>query len=112
MSEIEKLLEIMEAEGESIDFTPDPVEPLIIPKSIKKFIDKREIKRGTLRVSTHQIYSEYRNFVSRRTEFCGKTEFFRHFSKLFEQKRTKKQRYYLLDKEISCQKEAKKNTQR
>ena len=68
---------------------------LLIEESskISKFIREYKINSGIDRIPTHVIYYTYK------VKFGGdlsKIEFFRHFNKLFTQRRTGKQRVYML----------------
>ena len=66
------------------------------PSPISKFIREFKVHSGVDRIPTHVLYYTYKE------KFRGelsKIEFFRHFKKEFTQRRTGKQRVYLLDAE-------------
>jgi len=77
-------------------------------RSVIRFIEDLGIEGGDVRVPPSRIYYEYKmhwNEISQRNK-CSKIAFFRTFKQLFKQKRTKKQRYYMLNDKINTTPEA------
>tara|TARA_R100001086_G_scaffold249698_1_gene190430 strand:+ start:4498 stop:4935 length:438 start_codon:yes stop_codon:yes gene_type:complete len=68
-------------------------------KSVSRFIEEYPIKPGTDLVPNYVIFYTYRILWKGLTHSnkCNKIVFFRNFNKQFNQKRTGKQRYYLVD---------------
>lgn len=66
---------------------------------VKRFIEDLDIKTGVERVSTSVIFHAYimKWKGQSREKKLKKIEFFRQFKRYFNQTRTGKQRYYLLD---------------
>lgn len=79
-----------------------------VAPSVIRFVGEYEIEEGTEKVPTQIIYYYYKKVWdgAGKNNKCSKIEFFRSFNKLFKQKRTKRQRYYLLNDKITNTKEA------
>lgn len=68
-------------------------------ETVLAFIRAKSITSGLVRVPTYKIFHEYQVMwtARNRNDKIGRTGFFRIFSRYFEQIRTGKQRYYLLN---------------
>ena len=67
--------------------------------SCDRFVTKHKIKQGSLRIPVFVIFYTYMKVYKAAPleEKWSRRHFFRLFKKKFEQRRTGKQRYYLLD---------------
>lgn len=94
--EIDKLLEIANQEGDS---NSESSSNNITNKSVYDFIKAFNIASGETKVPNYMIFFKYITYKRERNEAgkCGKTEFFRHFKKEFNQVRSNSCRYYLLN---------------
>ncbi len=87
---VEDLLKLLEESDESPASSVDKVDKT----KIDDFIGAYFITEGPCRIPTHVIYYTYK------VKYGGdlsKIEFFRQFKKKFEQRRTGRQRVYMLD---------------
>ena len=67
-------------------------------KDVERFIKKLNIQPGENKVPTYVIYYTFTTWANENwTRKWRPTEFFRTFKKHFEQKRTGRQRYYMLN---------------
>jgi hypothetical protein len=67
-------------------------------KDVLRFIRKKELERGEIKVPTYVIYYHYA--IWRQSQWgkpYGKEEFFRTFKQRFEQKRSGNQRFYMIN---------------
>jgi len=88
--DLQELLDLLEKGSEkSPDLVPEET------SKISGFIREYKICGGVDRVVIHVIYYTYKEKYGGE---LSKIEFFRHFKKEFMQKRTGKQRVYMLDK--------------
>jgi hypothetical protein len=102
--DIDELLSLIEEDDEVV--TPEEDESSKLKRvnsRVLRFIKEKDVKTGGAKIPTFVVYYHYAMFagVSR----VGKTEFFRTFGQYFEQKRTKNQRFYLLDPELNLSRE-------
>jgi hypothetical protein len=67
--------------------------------NVKDFLKERDIMEGDALIPNYKIYHDYCKEWNPRGKKLSKIQFFRTLSKIFESKRTKDTRYYLLAKE-------------
>ena len=73
---------------------------------VLRFIKSHGLQKGEIRVPSYRIYYCFIKWAPQNwSKTWGNTEFFRIFKKQFEQKRTGRQRYYLLNTPIDETKE-------
>lgn len=91
---IEELLEIVEKNSKEEVHNNFAEDKTHFPKFIAEF----SIKPGKTKYPTFIIYYYYKKMFKPSSRYkMSKIDFFRKFSKVYVQKRTNKQRYYLLD---------------
>jgi len=98
MSNHEELIKLLEEETNAKKFVT-PKRKTKYAYSVEAFIKKFKIKPGPFKVPTHVIYYLYSKYITINNNYirCKKEEFFRTFKKHFEQIRTGRQRYYLIN---------------
>lgn len=87
----QELIELARQEGESVrNFRDDK-------SNLPKFIREFNITTGDIKVPNYLIYYVYRISWRPQGKKMSKIEFMRRLSKVFDQKRTGKVRYYMLN---------------
>ena len=81
---------------ELLDLLEEIEKPKVISGPLDEFINNFNIVSGDEKVPTHVLYFTY---CKSTTNPISKIHFFRLFSKLFTQKRSRSQRFYLLNKD-------------
>jgi hypothetical protein len=97
MADIDELLKLLDEKIDKLEADKTASKP--INESTERFIKTCNIKNGVDRISNDIIYYTYQKkyVASMGEEKWSKVHFFRLFNKHFNQVRTGKQRYYLLD---------------
>ena len=88
-----ELLEIVNQDGRSISTLHDD------KSNVKDYIKEREVRDGITLVPNFYLYYHYHKVWNPTGKKLSKIGFLRKMNVVFEQKRTKKVRYYLLDQE-------------
>jgi hypothetical protein len=95
---LDELLDILENDDNYKENTRRPKEE---NKFVNKFINEKSLGPGSVKTPTYIIYYFFhywfRGNHPLKLKVPGKTEFFRTFNKYFEQKRSKKQRFYYIN---------------
>lgn len=86
--DLQDLLDLLEEKE------PEKAPDLPVDSEISGFINEYKIRSGTCRIPTYVIYYTYKEKYDGE---LSKIQFFREFKKEFIQRRTGKQRVYLLD---------------
>jgi len=89
---LDELLRLIEEKDS--EKSPDLPSPLIKLSEVEKFIREKKIHSGVDRVPTHIVYYTYKEVWGGQ---LSKIHFFREFKAFFDQRRTGKQRVYMLD---------------
>ena len=101
--DINELLKLLDSEETPIEKVKveDPTSIRRQNKDVLNFIRKMEIDRGFKKYPSYLIYYHYAIWarVTGRKKFSS-IEFFKTFKQLFTQKRTGKQRYYLINEKL------------
>jgi len=93
--DLDELLSILE----NTDETEEKIQkPFKDNRRVINFINENNIKVGDIKFPTYVVYYHFAKWCGKFRD--GKSEFFRTFSKHFEQKRSKNQRFYLLDESL------------
>jgi hypothetical protein len=101
---LQELLDLIE--GEETKGTEEVVIPSKDNKEVIKFLKKTGLAPGENKVPTYIIYYAYREWaVANWVKVWKKEEFFRTFKRYFTQKRTGRQRYYLINDAIQLTEE-------
>ena len=101
--DLKELEALLQEEIEGPKEVEAPEKPRYENKDVMRFIRNNNIVSGTEKVPSYVIFYAFGQWVRRHagTRVWGKEEFFRTFKQHFEQKRTGRQRYYLINKEMT-----------
>lgn len=106
-TELQELLDLIEKEVPKKKKIYDPSKRR--NKDVERFIRKSGLQPGDIKVPTYLIYHQYCRWCPKNwAHKWGKTEFFRFFSKYFEQKRSGNQRFYMVNDALDLSDTAKR----